>query len=132
MSYLEQYKRFIRPFPNTEVSNESNLMIINNFLKEFYHFQQQTGPFAKFKGHLSMLDALNGKFFIWHQHDSLPYTKVLGFVAYHTTSKQLKIGATERSWNDVEQIKDGKQSNLGGLSLEKRVILYSSAKLQEA
>ncbi len=49
-----------------------------------------------------------------------------------TTSKQLGIGTTERSWKDVKQIKDGKQSNLGGVSLEKRAILYSSARLNEA
>ncbi len=75
---------------------------------------------------------LNGDSCIWHQIDSLPYTKILGFVACHTTSKQLGIGASERSWSDVKQIKDGKWSNLGSESKEKRAKLYSSARLDEA
>ncbi len=79
-----------------------------------------------------MPNAVNGNSFVLHQHYSLPYTKVLGFVACHTTSKQLGIGVAERSWSDIKQIKDGKQSNLGGVSLEKRAILYSSARLNKA
>ncbi len=54
------------------------------------------------------------------------------FVACYTTSKQLGIGAAEQSWSDVNQIKDGNQSNSGVASLEKSVKLYSSARLQEA
>ncbi len=88
--------------------------------------------FAKFKGHSIMPNAVNGNTFVWNQLYSLPYIKVLGFVAFHTTSKQLGIGAAERSWSYIKQIKDGKLSNLGGVSLEKRAILYSSAKLNEA
>ncbi len=80
------------PCPNTEVANESNVVIIDHFRKEFHHFQHQTGPFAKFKGRFSMPDAVNGNSFVWHQHYSLPYTKILGFIACHTTSKQLGIG----------------------------------------
>ncbi len=54
---------FILPLcPNNKVANESNLVIIDYFWKEFHHFQQQTGPFAKFKGHFSMPDAVNGNF----------------------------------------------------------------------
>ncbi len=37
-----------------------------------------------------------------------------------------------RPWSNVKQIKDGKHSNFGGASLEKRSILYSSAMLNEA
>ncbi len=81
----------IPPCPYAKVANESNLVIINQFWKEFNHFQQQTGPFAKFRGRFSMPDAVNGNSFIWHQLYSLPYTKVLGFVACHNTSKQLRI-----------------------------------------
>ncbi len=79
-----------------------------------------------------MPDAVNVNSFVWHQLYSLPYTKVLGFVACHTTSKQLGIGAAERSWSDVKQIKDGKRSNLGRVSLKKRAILYSLARLNKA
>ncbi len=62
----------------------------------------------------------------------MPYNKVLGSVACCTTSKQLGIGAAERSWSDVKQIKDKNWSNLDGVSLEKRSILYLSARLNEA
>ncbi len=72
---------------------------------------------------VSLPDALNSKSFLWPQLYSLPYTSVLGFVACHVTSKILRIGSAERSWADVKQIKDGKRSNLGGLSLEKREIV---------
>ncbi len=116
------------PCLNTKVINKSNLVIIDYFLKELHHFQQQTGPFAKFKGYLSMPDAVNGNLFIRHQFFHC-LTKILGFVACHNTSKQLGTGAAERSWSDVKKIKDGKRSNFGGISLEKRAILYLSARL---
>ncbi len=99
------------PCPNTKVINESKLVIIDHFWNKFHLFQQQTGPFAKFKSRFIMPDAVNGNSFIWNQLYSLPYTKLLGFVACHTTLKQLRIGASERSWSDVKQIKDRKRSN---------------------
>ncbi len=68
------------PCLNTKVANESNLVIIDYFWKEFHHFQNQTVPFAKFKGRFSMPDNVNGNAFVWHQLYSLPYTKVLGFL----------------------------------------------------
>ncbi len=61
---------------------------------------------------------------------SLPFTD-LDFVACRTTSKRLGIGSAELSWSDLKTIKNGKQANIGGESLE-RVILYTSAKLEEA
>ncbi len=61
----------------------------------------------------------------------MPYTDVLGFVACRVTSKRLGIGSAETSWADVKQIKDGKWSNLGGASLEKRAILFTSARMRE-
>ncbi len=63
---------------------------------------------------------------------SLPFTEVIGFVACQTTSKRLGIGSAERSWSDVKTIKNGKRANIGGETLEKRAILYTSAKLEEA
>ena len=42
---------------------------------------------------------------MWHQEYSLPFTKVLVFVACIVTSKVLGIGAAERSWGDVKTIK---------------------------
>ncbi len=62
---------------------------------------------------------------------SLSSTCVLGIVACIVTSKCLDIGAGERSWSDMKMIKDGVRSNLSGDYLEKRVILYKSAHLEE-
>ncbi len=77
-------------------------------------------------------DALAGKSHIWHETYSLPYTKVLGFVACRVKSKRLGIGSGERAWSEVKQIKDGKRSNLSGESLEKRTILFTSTHLEDA
>ncbi len=63
---------------------------------------------------------------------SLLFIKVLGFVTCQTTSKCLGIGSAERSWSDVKTIKNGKRVNIGGETLEKRAILYTSAKLEES
>ncbi len=63
---------------------------------------------------------------------SLPFTEVLGFVACPTTSKCLSIGSAERSWSVVKTYKNGKRANIGGETLEKRAILYTSVKLEEA
>ncbi len=60
----------------------------------------------------------------------ISYTSGLGFVACCVTSKRLGIGSAEWSWADVKQIKDWKQSNLGGTRLKKRAILFTSAKLE--
>ncbi len=107
-------------------------MIIGHFWKEFQHLKQQTGPFAKFNGQSSMSDALNGISFTWLQHYTLLYTKILGFTTFCIASKQLRISAAKRLWCDVKEIKDGKQSNIGGVLLEKSAVIYSSARLQES
>ncbi len=63
---------------------------------------------------------------------SLPFTEVLRFVACQTTSKCLSIGSAERLWSNVKTIENGKRANIGGETLEKRAILYTSVKLEEA
>ncbi len=83
-------------------------------------------------GRFLLPGALNGNSFLWHELYSLPYTSVLDFVACCVTSKRLGIVSAEWSWADAKQIKDGKLSNLGGASLEKRAILFTSAKLRVA
>ncbi len=120
------------PLPNWKGLQWKKLMIIDHLslIKDFQHFQLEMGSFANFRCCFSMPDTLNSNCFIWHQHYSLPYTKLLSFVACHITSKQLGLRVTERSWSDVKQIKDGKRSNLEGTSLEKQVILYTSARLK--
>ena len=59
--------------------------------------------------------------------DSLPFTKVLGFVVCQVTSNFLGIGASERSWGDVKTIKSGKRSAISSDVSEKQSIVYTSA-----
>ena len=42
------------------------------------------------------------------------------------------IGACERSWGDVKEIKSGKRSKLGCESTEKHAIIYTTAQVEEA
>ncbi len=102
------------------------------FWKEFKHFTYKTGPYRYRSSRFENDDALSGRSYLWHEMHSLPFTEVLGFVACQTTSKRLGIGSAERSWSDVKTIKNGKRANIGGETLEKRAILYTSAKLEEA
>ncbi len=46
--------------------------------------------------------------------------------------KAAGIQSTERSWSDEKIIKNGKRANNGGEYLEKRAILYTSTKLEDA
>ena len=69
---------------------------------------------------------------LWHEKYSLPYTNVLGFVACRTTSKNLGIGAAERSWGDVKEIKSGERSHLSTKSVEMQSIVYTAARVGDA
>jgi hypothetical protein len=57
---------------------------------------------------------------------------VLGFVGCRVTSKLCGIGPAKRSWGGVKQIKDGARSHLGGESIEKRSVIYVTARIQES
>ena len=57
-----------------------------------------------------------------HQKYSLPFTKVIGFVACSVTSKFLSIGAADRSWGDVKTINYGKISDISSDVSEKKSI----------
>ena len=48
------------------------------------------------------------------------------------TSKVCGIGAAERAWGDLKDIKSGKHSNLSGETVEKRAVLYTSARINDA
>ena len=58
--------------------------------------------------------------------------KVLGFVGCRVTSKVLGIGAAERSWGALKDIKSGKRAHMGEESVEKRTILYTTARINDA
>ena len=69
---------------------------------------------------------------MWHQKYSLPFTKVLGFVACRVTSKFLGIGTAERSWGDIKTIKYGKRCAISSDVSEKQSIVYTSTCIESA
>jgi hypothetical protein len=119
------------PNQNLEVRSMSEAQIIDVFWDEFMAFRNCTPPFHE-RSRWATLDVQAGRSHLWHEKYSLPYTKVLGFVACRVTSKLGGIGPAERSWGAVKQIKDGKRSHIGSDSLEKRAIVFMSAKMREA
>jgi hypothetical protein len=56
---------------------------------------------------------------------------MLGFVTCRVCSKLCGIGPAERAWAAVKTIKTDKRSHLGGKSIEKRSVIYITAKQQE-
>lgn len=54
------------------------------------------------------------------------------FVACSVTAKRLGIGSQEHVWNNIKHVKDGKRSIFIGNYLEKRAILFKTARLEDA
>ncbi len=100
-------KFHVAPNPNSKVANDEIDMIFDKFWKEFSDFQNKSGVYGLRPGRFLLPDAINSNSHLWHELYSLPYTNVLGFVAYCVTFKRLGVGSAERSWADVKQIKDG-------------------------
>jgi hypothetical protein len=117
--------------PHPDVHQMTEGEIIDIFWNEFKAFQHKTEPFHQ-PARWTSSDVLNGRSHIWHEKYSLPYTKVLGYVACRVTSKLCGIGPAERCWSAVKQIKKDKRAHLSGESTEKRSVIYMSAKQQEA
>jgi hypothetical protein len=105
--------------------------ILDTFWNEFKAYQHRTYPYDAASRWLSQ-DIVNGNSYLWHEKYSMRTTKVLGFVAGRVTSKVCGIGAAERSWGAVKQIKNGKRSHLSGKSTEKRSILFVSGKVSQS
>jgi hypothetical protein len=108
------------PCANThsDVPKMSKADIIETFWDEFNAFCSKTEPFHQ-PARWSTTDVLNGRSHLWHEKYSVPYTKVLGYVACWVTSKLCRIGPTERCWSAVKQVKKDKRSHLSGESTEK-------------
>ena len=104
---------------------------LNTFWSEYKNFNQKNDHFDSNDFIWNSKDISDGNIHLWHQKYSLPYTKVLGFVACMVTSKILGIGSTERSWGDVKIIKSGKRSALGSDISDEHSILYTSAYIEE-
>jgi len=113
---------------NNAVSSMTIAEILDTFWNKFKAFQQRTYPFDAASCWLSQ-DVVNGNSYLWHEKYSMRQTLVFGFIACRGTNKLCGIGAAERSWGGVKQIKDGKRSHLSGESTEKRSILFVSAKI---
>ena len=115
---------------NPAVSSMSKADILGTFLNEFKAYQYRMYPYDSASRWLSQ-DVVKGDSYLWHEKYSLRSTKVLGFVACRVTSKLCGIGAAERCWGGVKQIKTGKRSHLSGESTEKRSIIFANAKVTQ-
>ena len=131
-------KLHVVPNPNpckgpegTPVFRMTEAEIVDLFWDEFMAFQKKKHPFNN-EARWNASNAKKGESHLWHEKYSLPYTAVLGFVACRVCSKVCGIGAAERSWGDVKQIKSGKRAHLGSATLEKRAVLFTSARINDA
>ena len=70
---------------------------------------------------------VRGKSWIWHEKYSKPHTKVLGVVGCHVTVQNLGTGPCERTWGGVKGIKTGNRGHIGGDTIVKQAIIYTSA-----
>jgi len=104
--------------------------IVDTFWNEFKAFQTCSEPFHH-ASRWATKDVSSGRSHLWHEKYSLGYTQVLGFVACRVCSKLCGIGPAERAWAAVKTIKTDKRSHLGGKSIEKRSVIYITAKQQE-
>ena len=104
---------------NPAVLSMTKADILDTFWNEFKAYQYRTYPYDVASRWLSQ-DIVKVDSYLWHEKNSLRSTKVLGFVACRVTSKLCGIGAAERCWGGVKQIKTGKRSHLSGESTEKR------------
>ncbi len=78
----------VPPCLNDQVLGQDMTAIIDSVWQEFKHWQNMTGCYAVCHGRFSTPDVLEERSHIWHETYSLPYTKVLGFLACRVTSKR--------------------------------------------
>ena len=119
------------PNKNPKIRGMTDEEITDLFWEEYKLFTHKMGPYNK-ESRWNSPDVKAGRSHCWHEKYSLPYTVVLGFVGCRVTSKCLGIGAAERSWGDVKTIKSGNRSHISAASVEKRAILYTTARVNEA
>ncbi len=89
-------KLHVEPNPNSKVSNDEIVVIIDTFWKDFGDFQNKTGVYGLHLGRFLLPDAINGNSHLWHELYSLLYTNVVCFLAFHVTSKRLGVGSAKR------------------------------------
>ena len=96
------------------------------FWTEYTSFDNMIGSYDADEFIWKSKDIKYGNSNLWYRKYSLPFTRVLGFVACRVTSKVLGIGASERSWGDVKKIKPGKISSISSDVSDKQNIFYTS------
>ncbi len=96
-----------------------------NFWKAFDHFQNKTCQCGHFIGRSLTPNEIF--LFVWTLFTSLHLCPWLWCLLF--TSKRLGIGSVERSWLMGKLFNYGKQSNIGDSSLERKAVLFMSAKL---
>ena len=105
---------------------------LDMFWTEYTDFDNNIGSFDADDFIWKIKDISDGNSHLWHQKYSLPFTKVIGFVACRFKSKVLGIGSAERSWGAVKTIKSGKISAISSDVSEKQSIVYASACIESA
>ena len=102
------------------VSSEEEMNVtLEMFWTEYTALDNKVGSYDADEFIWKSKDISDGNSHFWHQKYSLPFTKVLGFVACRVTSKVLGIGAAERSWGDVKTMKSRKRSAISSDVSEK-------------
>ena len=113
-------------------SEEEMNVTLDVFWTEYIVFDNTVGSYDADEFIRKIKDSSDGNSHLWHQKYSLPFTKVLGFVACRVTSKVLGVGAIERSWGEVKTIKSGKRYAISSDLSEKQSIVYTSACIESA
>ncbi len=75
------------------------------FWEELKHFTYIISPHYYFSGQFENEDAIEWCTHIWYEMHSIPFTKVLGFVACWNTSQHLSMGSAEQYWSDLNMIR---------------------------
>jgi hypothetical protein len=74
----------------------------------------------------------DGNSYLWHKKNSYKYTKYFGHFACIVTSKILGIGAAERSWGNVKDLKNAQRSHLSSDRTKKQATIYGASCSQMA
>ena len=97
------------------------------FWTKYTAFDNKVGSYDDDEFIWKSKDISDGNSHLWHHKYSLPFTKVLGFVACRVTSKVIGIFAADRSWGDVKIIEYGKRYAIISDVSEKQSIVYTPA-----
>ncbi len=102
--------------------------LFNDFWEEFEHFKSKTGPFDKaYIWKANNPDLFNGRSYMWHKKNSLPFTKILGKFACRVCSKIVGMGSAERNWGDVKHLKTDKRSHLSSDAVQKQATIFGAS-----